>query len=176
MTNRLFKLSFAVLLPFLLFAHRVDIFTDIQNGQLEVWGYFSDGTPAKNADVKVYNSQGKLLFEGKTNNEGQLVWKLPQGVKRLKVVLYAGLGHKAETTLTVKNNIEPNQGEGKTTTRQMESSKSENPKPVAVHTLNPQSREHIPWGKTFCGIGWILGIFGIWNFLYLRRKVGSHVR
>ena len=170
MTNRLFKLSFAVLLPFLLFAHRVDIFTDIQNGQLEVWGYFSDGTPAKNADVKVYNSQGKLLFEGKTNKEGQLTWKLPQGVKSLKIVLYAGLGHKAEATLTVKNNIEPNQGESKTTSQQMGNSKSENPKPVTVHTLNPQSMEHTPWKKAFCGIGWILGIFGIWNFLYFRKK------
>jgi nickel transport protein len=46
----------------------------------------------------VYGSDGKLLLEGKTNEQGNFDFQIP--VKSsLKVVLEAGMGHRAEWTI-----------------------------------------------------------------------------
>ena len=166
--RRLLLLTF---FPLLVFAHRVDVYAEYYGGKIDVFGYFSDGTPAKHADVKLYSPDGKLLFEGKTDQSGRIEIPPPKGVGKVKIVLYAGLGHKAETTLVLPNNQtttgklnnQTTQSGGKTTNLQGEktynqSQKGENPPP-------PKLKPAFTWREIFCGFGWILGIFGLLAFV-----------
>ncbi|RTZ58112.1 MAG: hypothetical protein DSZ31_06430 [Gammaproteobacteria bacterium] len=142
--------------PLVIFAHRVDVYAEFNNGTLEIFGYFPDGTPAKGVDVKVFTPDGKLIYEGKTDQEGWLKIPLTQKVDKVKVVLYAGLGHKAQTTVVI--NSSPTNG-GKT-----ENSQNEPPKE------NFQPKPSFGWKEIFCGLGWIFGIFGILNFVHGFKK------
>ncbi len=159
-----------LLFPLIVLAHRVDLFVGEENGKLQVWSYYSDGTPAKGADIKIYSPDGKLLFEGKTDAEGKLVWEPPKGITEVKVVLYAGLGHKSETTYTFEEaslSIPPQTGEAKTPEPQ-KGKNAEEPPEGNSYQFHP--KEEVDWSKIFCGIGWILGIFGILNLLNGLRK------
>ena len=142
-----------VAFPLVIFAHRVDLYAEFNNGTLEVFGYFPDGTPAKGADVKVFTPDGELIYEGKTDQGGWLKIPLTRKVERVKVVLYACLGHKAQTTVV----INPSAANG---ANQIKNTQSEPPRE------NFQSHPPFGWKEIFCGLGWIFGIFGILNFFY----------
>ena len=228
------KKTFAVvflLLSTVVFAHKVSIFATEQNGKIDVYGYFSDGTPAKNSQVEVYDAlSGKLLLSGKTDSNGFFEFTPPQGVKELKIVLYSGLGHKAVTTYQLEGNsfqttttqgkekTTPSEGNITTTNLGTESIKvpsnvekiqlilytadgkkeiftfkvggnqtltkveQKNVNQTAENSKSSNEQEELqkirqivnketafPWAKVFCGIGWILGIFGILEFIYARR-------
>jgi len=215
------------------FAHKVSIFLDKEGNKVAVYGYFSDGTPAKKSEVEVYDANsGKLLIKGRTDEEGLFNFQIPKGVSKLRVVLYAGLGHKAVQTITVS---QPQAAKGGETAAANENATAKTlsggnyeiqiPSGVESITLvvksangqteriilrvskgkipaeggqvnkrvnkqsNPQNENRtsekaelqkikrvvsketsFPWMKVFCGIGWILGIFGILSFIYGRRQ------
>ena len=167
MRKLIFKSFLLIGTPFIVFAHRVDLFPNLEGNKLEIWGYFSDGTPAKGADIKIYSSNGSLIFEGKTDKEGHLIWQVPKGVSKIKVVLYAGLGHKAETTLVI--NQKQTTANGGATAQQ-----GQNTAPATNEiSSGGKPKESTPWFKAFCGVGWILGIFGLWNFFTTWRSKKS---
>jgi nickel transport protein len=145
-----------LLFSLLSFAHRVDVYAEFNNGTLEVFGYFPDGTPARGAQVKVFTPDGKLLYEGKTDREGWLKIPLTPKVDRVKVVLYAGLGHETQTTVALNPN--PTVGEESNDTRSQPRAEGFHPQPS------------YGWKEIFCGLGWILGIFGILNLVYGFKK------
>ena len=163
------------LFPLIVFAHRVDVYAEYYNGTIDIFGYFSDGTPAKGADVKLYSPEGKLLFEGKTDQNGRIEIPPPKGVKEVKIVLYGGLGHKAETTLVLPNNQTAKSGASNTSTQSEE--KTTNLQGEEIHN-QPQKGENPPppklkpaytWREIFCGFGWIFGIFGLLAFVKCRK-------
>lgn len=81
------------------FAHKISVFADVDNGKVNIMGYFSDGTPCKDSQVKVFDAKtGKLLLTGKTDKEGNFSFKPPK-ITDLKVVVNAELGHRAETII-----------------------------------------------------------------------------
>ncbi|NPB05060.1 MAG: hypothetical protein GXO08_01615 [Aquificae bacterium] len=149
------KLLTAALLLLLLpaWAHRVDLFLAEENGSLVVWAFYPDGTPAKGAKVRILTPEGKLLLEGTTDREGKFTFSPPADAGLLKVELYAGLGHKAETTYSLKEErARPSAG-------------------VLNQTAAARPRPAGPdWQKVFCGLGWIFGLFGILSLVYGRRK------
>jgi len=59
---------------------------------------FSKGKKVKAGKITVYNTQNKILLEGKTDDEGKFSFKVPEKTT-LKIVLYAGAGHRAEWTV-----------------------------------------------------------------------------
>ncbi len=212
------------------FAHKVSLFVSTQNGYADVYGYFSDGTPAKGSTVEVYDAKSeKLLLKGKTDRNGFYEFKIPKGVSKLKIVLYAGLGHKAVQTLSVGSaEQQPQATKGEENAKGRVENKTSNvneilkipqnvekvqiifytasgkevltfmvgslnvQKAVSVEGENkkgipnsePPSEKEVlqkirkevqretafPWFKVFCGIGWILGIFGILNLVHGRRS------
>ena len=159
------------LFPLIVFAHRVDVYAEYYNGTIDVFGYFSDGTPAKGADVKLYSPGGKLLFEGKTDQNGRIEIPPPKGVGKVKIVLYAGLGHKAETTLSLP--VQNSNHSGEVNNQSTQRVESENIPQKGETNNQPQGGENPPppnlkpaftWREVFCGFGWILGIFGLLAF------------
>jgi len=160
------KFLILLLLPLLVYAHRVDVYAEYYNGKIDIFGYFSDGTPAKHADVKLYSPNGKLLFEGKTDQNGRLEVPPPKGVKEVKIVLYAGLGHKAETVLSLSNQT------AQETASEVQTSKTErsNQTQRGENPPKPHLKPAFTWKEIFCGFGWILGIFGLIGFLKCRKS------
>ncbi len=80
------------------YAHKVQMFAYPEGDNVFVEGYFADGKKPKKSEVMVYDSGGKVVFRGLTDDEGKLSFKIPQKTD-LRVTLNAGMGHKTEYTL-----------------------------------------------------------------------------
>ncbi len=77
------------------FAHKVSIFAYAENGTIYTESYFPDGKPVANGRVEVYNSEGQLIQEGRTDKDGNFRFKIP-AIEDLTIVLDASMGHRAE--------------------------------------------------------------------------------
>ncbi len=101
------SLFFAVLVASMLvladvpfaWAHKVNMFAFAEGAEIYVEGYFSDGKRARNSAVKVYDSQDRLLVEGRTDDEGQFTFPIPVE-DDLRISLDAGMGHRTEYRLS----------------------------------------------------------------------------
>ncbi len=80
-------------------AHKVNMFAFAEGAEIYVEGYFSDGKRARNSTVKVYDSQDRLLVEGRTDEEGQFTFPIPVE-DDLRISLDAGMGHRTEYRLS----------------------------------------------------------------------------
>jgi len=80
-------------------AHKVNIFAWVEGDTVYTESKFSGGKKVINAPVEIYGTDGTKLLEGKTNELGEFsfpaLWKTG-----MKVVLLAGMGHKAEWTIS----------------------------------------------------------------------------
>ncbi len=99
------KIHFFVMLLFIslvfipnTYAHKVQMFAYPEGDTVFVEGYFADGKKPKKSEVIVYDKGGKVLFNGVTDDEGKLSFKIPRKTD-LRITLNAGMGHKAEYTL-----------------------------------------------------------------------------
>ena len=77
------------------YAHKVNVFAYVEGDQVYIQGYFSDGTKAKNSDVTVYASDGRVLTKGQTDEDGAFTFPTQGKQQALHVVLNAGMGHQA---------------------------------------------------------------------------------
>ena len=76
-------------------AHKVIIFAWVEGDTVFTESKFSDGKKAINSQVLVFDKEGTQLLEGKTNNKGEFSFKIPK-LTDLRIILNAGMGHKAE--------------------------------------------------------------------------------
>jgi nickel transport protein len=74
-------------------AHKVNLFAYVEGGKIYTESYFPDGSPVKGGKVLVYDSQDKLLLEGKTDKAGLFSFDVPK-VDDLTIVIEATMGHK----------------------------------------------------------------------------------
>lgn len=84
-------------------AHKVNVFAYVEGKRLVVEGYFSGNVKAQDCLVQVLDATGKKIHEGKTDQKGIYSLKLadlPPFSGGLRIVLEAGMGHKAEYTLS----------------------------------------------------------------------------
>jgi nickel transport protein len=82
-------------------AHKVTIFAWVEGDTVFTQSKFSGGRKAQNSTVAVYGPQGNQLLEGKTDENGEFSFKIPQKTD-LKVVLKASMGHMAEWVIPVE--------------------------------------------------------------------------
>jgi len=83
----------------LAFAHKLNVFYDIENGKIVIYSYFSDGKPLVNGRVKLIDAlSGKVILKGKTNKEGKFICNfLPPS--NYKVVVEGKFGHRGVTEI-----------------------------------------------------------------------------
>ncbi len=84
-------------------AHKVNVFAYVEGDKVVVEGYFSGNIKAQNSAVEVLDSDGKKILEGKTDDKGIYSFKLadlPPLKGDIKIVLEAGMGHRADFTLS----------------------------------------------------------------------------
>jgi nickel transport protein len=83
-------------------AHQVNVFAWVEGDMVFVEGYYPGGKKAQNSLVEVYSSGGAKLLEGRTNQQGELSFKIP-AKEDLRLVLTAGMGHKNDFTITAED-------------------------------------------------------------------------
>jgi len=85
-------------------AHKVNVFAVVENGNITGEGYFAGGGKAQDVPVEVLDSAGNVVVRGTTGTDGTFKMPLPQGVSApIRVVLKAGDGHQNDFTLTAKD-------------------------------------------------------------------------
>jgi len=82
-------------------AHKVTIFAWVEGDTVHTQSKFSGGKKAKGAPVSVFDTEGNMLLEGKTDKNGEFSFKIPKK-SGLKVVLHAAMGHAAEWTIPIE--------------------------------------------------------------------------
>ncbi len=108
---RIFAVSIAFVLGIVFMtvpaqAHKVNLFAYVEGDRVVVEGYFSAKSKAQDSAVEVFDETGKKIHEGKTDKEGIYSFKLadlPAFTGGLRFVLDAGMGHKAEYTLSTSD-------------------------------------------------------------------------
>ena len=86
-------------------AHSVNIFAWVEGNTVFVECKYPDGTKVHEGVIRVLDSGGKELLNGKTNTKGEFSFKVPKQ-DDLKIVLEAGMGHRAEWPLS-KQDLAP---------------------------------------------------------------------
>ena len=79
-------------------AHRVSVFAWVQGDTVHVESKFSGGKKVNGGKIVVTDSSGVELLSGKTDNSGEFSFKIPRRTD-LKIILEAGMGHRAEWTV-----------------------------------------------------------------------------
>ena len=79
-------------------AHRINVYAWVEGGTVFVEAHLGHGTKARNARVEVFNSANVKLLNGKTNENGQFSFKIPE-VTDLRIVVNDGMGHRSEFTI-----------------------------------------------------------------------------
>ncbi len=169
-------------------AHKITTFVYIDStGVVHTETYFSDGTKAKNAKVRVYdNSTGKLLLQGTTNNKGIYNFKVPK-ITDLKIVVDAELGHRSVTIIKKKRlsglSQPPTTSPKLSKTPPLQNTYSAKAidkaldkklKPIYTMLIDIQQKLSKPtMAEVVGGIGYIVGIFGLVAFILSRRKTHS---
>ncbi|MBW2593927.1 MAG: hypothetical protein JRE58_13175 [Deltaproteobacteria bacterium] len=87
-----------LILPISAWAHKVTVFAWVEGDTVFTESKFSGGKRVHDGTINVYAPDGRKLVEGRTNAAGEYAFKIPQQTD-LKIVLEAGMGHRAEWTL-----------------------------------------------------------------------------
>ncbi len=80
-------------------AHKVMVFAWVNGNTVHTESKFSGGRKVKAGKIEVFDPKGQLLLGGKTNDQGEFSFPIPQSTA-LKIVLTAGMGHRGEWTIT----------------------------------------------------------------------------
>src|SRR5210317_411781 len=78
-------------------AHRVNVFAWAEGDIVYVECKFSGGKKITGGSIIVSDPSGVELLTGRTNDQGEFSFKRPQPTE-LKIILQAGMGHRAEWT------------------------------------------------------------------------------
>lgn len=173
-------------------AHRVNLFTQTQGDKVLCQCFYNDGKPVRGMNIQVKTLDGTVIVEDMTDDEGMFSFK-PQVYEDLQIILNAGMGHTAETTVKKEDLPEMKQKTTKETQQQ--------PTPAAKKVEIPEHDNHIDEEQLreiveqivdeklrpvtelihkqqrsyslttiIGGIGYIVGIFGLFMFWKSRKK------
>jgi len=175
-----FCLAFYILSGFA-YAHKVYVFAWVEAGKIYTESYFSGNKKVKNGQIEVFDSSGQKLLEGKTDEQGLFSF-LPPGKEDLRIILNAGMGHRAEYLLGAeqipksavrKSEPAKEKGDLDVSTEQIrevvDQALKERLKPIE-RRLAAMEKERGPGiTEVLGGIGYIIGLMGIVLYFKSRR-------
>jgi nickel transport protein len=121
-------------------AHRVNIFAWVEGDTVLVECKYPDGREVYEGVIRVLDSAGKELLNGKTNTKGEFSFKVPKQ-DDLTIVLEAGMGHRADWPLS-KQDLAP---AGESAVSSAPAPKAEAPPPAAKESA-PGAASPLPAG------------------------------
>jgi nickel transport protein len=164
-------------------AHRVNVFAWVESDTVFVESKYPDGTKVHQGAIRVLDSTGKELLNGKTNDQGEFSFKVP-APDDLTIVLEAGMGHRAEWPLS-RQDIGPSGAARPVETAANDSTPVSEPAPPAaldqaiekaldkklapmMKMLAEMHEQRVQPADVFGGIGYIFGLAGV--AAYFKRK------
>lgn len=170
-------------------AHKVYLFAWTEGDMIHTESYFSGNKKIQDGTIKVFDSEGKELVSGKTNEIGEFSFKIPE-IADLRIVLESSMGHGAEYLFKksefssgqvpapeiVIDTIEETENpitvvaENDKLYKEIEVVLDEKLKPV-IRELTKLREEKGPGVTEIVGgIGYILGIMGIIAYMKSRKE------
>jgi nickel transport protein len=134
------------------YAHALGATVTLRGQRVEVEAYYSDDTPARDANVMVHDKGGRFVATGKTDDHGRWVFDAPPA-GRYSVVVDAGAGHRKIVSVTIP---------GK-------------PPGDAVTVSDGPGRAEFtrfPWGPAALGLAIIAALAVGWR-MWLRRRANG---
>ena len=90
-------------------AHKLGADCKVNGNRVELEAYYPDDIPARDAQVRVEDSNHQLLAEGRTDTEGRWSFARP-GAGTYRVIVDAGAGHRKEVKITLTANADTPSG------------------------------------------------------------------
>lgn len=182
---RTLTISICMLSPLTGHAHKLNLFTFVEGNQVSVEAYFPDGKKARNSDVQILDTQGGVLANGVTDEQGLFLYAAPTQAA-LRIVVNAGLGHQAEYNLSVdewsgntetatdtvpdtKLTTPPSNNSADPATTELQRTVTRAIKPLTLEIA--QLRQRTTLADIIGGIGFIVGILGV--IAYWKARVMS---
>ena len=160
-------------LPIVLFAHSLSVTASYEDGELFVESYFGDGTPCKECVFTVTN-QEKEVFKNKLLHDGSFEEKVSLELP-FTVYIDGGMGHWADVNIEIdETEVIPSEIENITNimnpineTKIRQIIRSElNKQNSKIEVIVEKNRSTLE--KMLVGLGYILGIFGLWQLIAQR--------
>ena len=173
------------------FAHKVIIFAYVEGDRVYTESYFSDGKKCIDSKIEVFDNRGNKLLEGLTNGEGEFSFEVPSEDGDLKIVLTAGMGHRAKYSISadelrgaaglIKEELEEpvtvvspktSSVDLKEIQSIIEDTLDEKLEPIMreMREIKKSQEDKISPTEIIGGIGYIIGIFGIVAYFLSRKK------
>jgi len=183
-------------------AHKVMIFAYLEGDTVYTESKFSGGKKVTGGKIIVRDLKGNQLLEGKTDNNGEFFFKLPEKTA-LKIILKAGMGHTAswiiplneiEELITTDKEEKANSNETKALKQKTDITEFNIPlpgltekkikiliekaldkklKPLMKILINIQEKKP-DIHDIFSGIGYIFGLFGVAVYILSGKKNNSN--
>jgi len=173
-------------------AHKVYIYAWLEGDTVYTESYFGAKKKVKQGLVRVFDLTGKKLLEGRTDEQGQFVFKPPSLID-LRIEVEAGMGHKAAFVLKAEGSsvhsgpetIQDVTGEEENVSSGPGSAEEAKIRMIVEQVLDsrlkPVMRELAEIRKEkgpglieiIGGIGYILGIMGLILYFKTREKGGE---
>lgn len=186
-----FLLSLCILFLFQnCFAHKLSTFAYKEGDQIIGEAYFVDGSPCINCKIEVFDKKGAKILETLTNERGEYKFGIKESGE-LKIRVIAGEGHLAEYKIKIEElekekkiqnekNIEKNiskkenlpslnKEEIKDMLKQAIREENEGIKNLILEVKKDMNRVKVH--EILGGIGYILGILGLWAILKNKKRV-----
>jgi nickel transport protein len=161
--------------------HKVYVFAYKSGGDVVAETYFAGGGPCREAAVRVFEPGGKLLLSGTTDEKGIFSFPRP-AAGDLRIVVFAGPGHRGEYLLPSEDRAPPRSGSRDAASGREETAPRADDLLARLKALDARldrmgrdlamlrgEREGVTWEKVLAGLGYILGITGL--AVLLRRRV-----
>ena len=173
------------------YGHKVYIFAWTEGDMIHTESYFGGNKKVQDGTIKVFNTEGKELVSGKTNENGEYSFKIPE-IADLRIVLESSMGHGAEylfkksefssdqvpateittDTKTTEETESPLQvsADHDLLRKEIEAALETKLKPVIKELAKLREDRGPGVTEIVGGIGYILGIMGIVAYMKSRRK------
>jgi len=166
------------------FAHKLSVFAYQEGDKVHVEGYFSDGTPSRNAKVTVTDADGNRLYEGKTDDKGTNEFTLKVD-KKVTIKVNAGMGHfgmfnlnpdggssapaKSMTASVGAPRASASGASGAINLSQIKLAVEQANEPLAREVDELKNKTHM--SDIIGGFGFIFGILGLFTYLKYRKEI-----
>ena len=175
-------------------AHKVNVFAYVENDKIVVEGYFSGKAKAVDCTVRLFDAAGNRIHEGKTDSAGLYTVKTADLSKLsgdIRIVLSSSDGHKSEFMLSPQDSDQAvkNQSQTSGVTAALQDDKGTRPGIVdesqliktveaivdaRVRKLLAERKDNGPsLVEIIGGIGWVLGIVGVWAYFAAGNKTAE---
>ena len=164
-------------------AHKVNLFAWYDGKMILAEGYFSTGNKAVNSTILVLDSEGKEFFHGMTDKKGKFSYK-PPGNGEYRLVLEAGMGHRAETLVSVQDmesegaapeagqaTEDAHKGNVTITSIEFEQILDRKLNPIKEQLLRlAEQGDRVCFRDVVAGLGYIAGLMGLAIYLAQRKR------